>query len=274
MYVFKTHMKQNAIDTQINKIKQSKKIGLMTHVVVGYPTLDATEAIVNTMIKAGVDFIELQIPFSDPLVDGPAMMHANDIALENGTKTQDAFDLAQKLTKEFDIPFLFMGYYNSLFSRGIKLFCKQASDVGVSGLIFSDIPPEEEEKEGYLEACKSHDLYPIRLVSPASTDERLRINARVAKGFVYCVSRLGVTSAQSELDPRLEEYLKRVKKYFPTIPLAVGFGISKPEHIRALSKKAEIAIVGSAVIDIIRKHKTCDKDCLTEIADFLHYLRK
>lgn len=242
----------NLIDRQFEKIKKEKRIGLMTHVVVGYPALEATEEIVRVMADAGADFVELQIPFSDPLADGPTIMKASEEALRNGIKVRDAFKLMRKLSSEVKIPLLFMGYYNIVFKYGTARFCKDARRAGASGLIVPDIPLEEEKYENFMKSAKKNDLYAIRVVSPASTTERLEKNAAVAEGFVYCMARQGITGAKKELDPELVNYLERVKKIFD-VPVAVGFGISKREHIQALQGHADTAIVGSAVIDVISK---------------------
>lgn len=244
----------NLIDKQLKKIREEKRVGLMTHVVVGYPSLKATEEIVKVMADAGADFVELQIPFSDPLADGPTIMKASEEALRNGTRVKDAFALMRKLSGEVAIPLLFMGYYNTVFKYGTARFCKDARRAGASGLIVPDIPLEEEKHEHFIKSAKKNDLYAIRVVSPASTNERLEKNAEAAEGFVYCMARQGITGAKRELDPELVNYLKRVRRVFD-VPAAVGFGISKREHIQALQGHADTAVVGSAVIDIISRSK-------------------
>ncbi len=244
----------NLIDRQFERIKREKRMGLMMHVVVGYPTLEATEEIVQAMAESGADFVELQIPFSDPLADGPTIMKASEEALRNGTKVKDAFTLMRKLSSEVAIPLLFMGYYNTVFKYGTARFCKDARRAGASGLIVPDIPLEEEKHEHFMKSAKKNDLYAIRVISPASTRERLEKNAEAAEGFVYCMARQGITGAKRDLDPELVNYLKRVRRVFD-VPVAVGFGISKKEHIQALQGYADTAIVGSAVIDVISRSK-------------------
>ncbi len=261
----------NLIDRQFEKIKREKRIGLMMHVVVGYPTLEVTEEIVKVMAESGADFVELQIPFSDPLADGPTIMKASEDALRNGTKVKDAFTVMRKLSAQVTIPLLFMGYYNTVFKYGTARFCKDARRAGASGLIVPDIPLEEEKYEHFMKSAKKNDLYAIRVVSPASTRERLEKNAAVAEGFVYCMARQGITGAKKDLDHELIDYLKRVRDCFASqarsrndtklrghdfdVPVAVGFGISKKEHIQALQGHADMAIVGSAVIDVISRSK-------------------
>ena len=244
----------NEIDKKLADIGRGENIGLMTHVVVGYPTLEQTISLVKAMEKAGSDFVELQIPFSDPLADGTTIMRACEKALASGIQVKDAFATAKILAKQVSIPLVFMAYYNTIFQYGVSRFCKDAKEVGVSGLIIPDMPLEEEEREHFIKNCTKNLLHHIRVISPASTLKRLIKNAAVARGFVYCTARQGITGAKDTLDSSMESYLKMVKKYF-SIPLAVGFGISKKEHIQAISPYADIVVVGSAFIDIINQSK-------------------
>lgn len=226
----------------------------MTHVVIGYPSLEETEKIVKVMAKSGVNMIELQIPFSDPLADGPTIMNACEKSLENGIKVKDAFTLMKKLTKEVTIPLLFMSYYNIVFKYGVEKFCQDSKNAGAYGLIVPDMPIDEESEEHFYFYCKKYDLKNIQVISPASTTIRLEKNSAIANGFVYFTARQGITGAKEELDPRLINQLKNVRKFFK-IPLAVGFGISKKKHIEAIAPYADIAIIGSAIIDVINKSK-------------------
>lgn len=244
----------NLIDKQLATTKKENRLGLMTHLVVGYPSLEVTESLVRVMAESGVDFIELQIPFSDPLADGPTIMRACEKALENGVKVKDAFELASRLSKQVKIPLLFMAYYNTVFKYGTKKFCQDAKRIGISGLIIPDIPLEEEYQEHFIKYCKEAGLKNIRVISPASTDERLKKNAQVADGFIYCTARQGITGTQKGLDPQIISFLKDVKRYF-NIPIAVGFGISNKERIGMVKPFADLAIIGSAIIDIINNSR-------------------
>lgn len=246
-----------------------KQIKLMTHVVVGYPSLQETEDLVLMMDRIGVNFIELQIPFSDPLADGPTIMKACEASLEGGTKVRDTFALAEKLSGKISSPLLFMAYYNTVFKYGVEKFCKDAKEAGIAGLIVPDMPIEEEGREHFMKACEENNLYHIHVISPLSTDERLKKNAKVSTGFIYCTARQGITGARNELDPKIGEFLKRVKKYF-NIEVAVGFGISKKGHLEQIKGHADIAVVGSAVLDIINLHP---KDYLKKVENFLEGLK-
>jgi tryptophan synthase alpha chain len=243
-------MKNRTIKEQLELIKKTKKIGLMTHVVIGYPTEKDTITIVKEMAAAGTDFVELQIPFSDPLADGPVIMKANDRALENGLTLEKCFQVMSKASKEVEIPLLFMGYYNSVFRCGVENFCYRAKEAGAAGLIIPDVPADEEVAEGFMAACDKVGLHHIQLLSPNSTNERVALNAKYQNGFVYCTSRAGITGATKELDPGLSKFLKKAHQQIH-VPLAVGFGISQPAHIKALIGYADIAVVGSAVIEQI-----------------------
>ncbi len=243
---------------------------IMTHVVVGYPSLEETIKIVKVMAGNGADLIELQIPFSDPLADGPTIMMACEKSLERGTKVKDAFKIMKTLSFQVSVPLIFMAYFNTVFKFGVEKFCQDAKKAGAYGLIVPDMSIDEENEEHFFRACKQNNLVNIQVISPASTDERLRKNAAVANGFVYCTAHQGITGVKDQLDPNIVSYLKRVRKFF-SIPIAVGFGISKKEHIKQLSPYADIAVVGSAIIDVINKSDS--KDLEKNIVNFLNQLK-
>jgi tryptophan synthase alpha chain len=240
----------NSIDLRLEKIQKEKRTGLMTHAVVGYPTLEKTVDIVLAMERAGADFVELQIPFSDPLADGPTIQHACEVALQNGVHTQDAFSVVRDIAKKSTVPLLFMSYFNIVYQYGVEQFCADAAAAGVSGLIIPDAPLEAAEHEGLLKACTSYNLRYIVTLSPASNDERLQKNAQIAQGFAYCMARQGVTGAAGAIETNIEDYLNNIRSYI-SVPLAVGFGISSKERMQAVSPYCDVAIVGSAVIDVL-----------------------
>lgn len=240
------------IEKQLQKIKQENHLGIMTHVVIGYPSLEESKKLIRLMERLGVDFVELQIPFSDPMADGPTIMKANKHALDNSTKIKDTFAVMKEMSKEVSIPLLFMGYFNTLLNYGTEKFCRDAAKAGCSGLIFPDIPLEEESEEHYIKYAKKYHLHHIRTLSPASTSERMQKNMNVASGFVYFVGRKGITGAQAKLDKILMVNLKKIKKQ-AKIAVAVGFGISRVEHIKALRGETEVVVIGSAVLDTYKK---------------------
>lgn len=259
----------NLIDKKLKNIKKENRLGLMTHVVVGYPSLEATKTLVKVMEDAGADFIELQIPFTDPLADGPTIMRACEEALRNKTRVKDAFKLAGELSGKIKIPLLFMAYYNTVFKYGTKKFCQDSKKSGISGLIVPDIPLEEEHLEHFIKYCKAAELKNIRVVSPASTIDRLRKNAKIADGFVYCTARQGITGAKKELDSEIKKYLRQVKDYF-RIPLAAGFGIGNKERVNLIRGYSDIVVIGSAIIDVINKPGT--NNLISDVKEFLRSL--
>ena len=226
---------------------------LMTHVVLGYPTLRESIEIVRTMSDCGVSIIELQIPFSDPIADGTTIMRANEASLARGTDTADCLRALEKLSSKTDVPLIVMSYFNPAFNYrggGLRAFCRDTASAGAQGLIVPDVPVDA-NREGYWQISREENLLPVPLVSPVTPPSRLKkIAAHSGKGFVYCVSTTGTTGARSKLPKELPDYLKRVSRHFK-IPRAVGFGISTPSQVKSLGGLAHIAIVGSATIDLI-----------------------
>lgn len=243
---------------------------LMTHVIIGYPSLKDTVKIIKAMAKSSVDMIELQIPFSDPLADGLTIMDACEKSLENGTKVKDVFIVMKELSSQVPIPLLFMSYFNIVFKYGVEKFCRDAKNSGAYGLIVPDMPIDEEREEHYFAACKKYNLNNIQVISPVSTDERLRKNANVESGFVYFTSHQGITGVKDKLNPDLISNLQRIRKFF-SVPIAVGFGISKRKQLEKLAPYADIAVVGSAIIDVISKSN--EKNIERNIKQFINNLK-
>ena len=256
----------NKICKQIlNSRSDSKHPALMMHVVLGYPSLEKSIEIVKEMARAGAAIIELQIPFSDPIADGATIMAANEKALEEGVTPKDCLEAAKKLASDVDVPLLFMSYFNIPFHYpgSLESFCSDAKNSGISGLIIPDVPIEE-RVDGYLEISKEENLIPIPIVSPVTDEKRLEKIANMTKdGFVYCTSTMGTTGARAELAPGLKNYLQGVREKF-SVPIAVGFGISSVEQVKSLTGLADIAVVGSATIDLISKGAS-----VGEIRDFV-----
>jgi len=247
------------------------KPALMTHVVLGYPTLEKSIELIKAMSECGVSIIEIQIPFSDPIADGPTIMSANQVALENGITPKDCFEAAAKLSAVIDTPLLFMSYFNILFNykNGVSDFCKDAAACGIQGLIVPDVPPEE-TADGYWTSAKEFNLSAIPIVSPVSSNERLELIKKTTDAeFVYCVSVTGTTGARTTLPAELADYLSNVRNVFKR-PLALGFGISSKEQVLEASKHVELCVIGSAVIDIVRNNEP--KNQLKAVADFISNL--
>lgn len=258
------------IDRQFELIKSENRMGLMTHVVVGYPDLEMTEKIVLQMIKSGTDFIELQIPFSDPIADGPTIMKACEKSLENGTRVKDAFRLMEKLSKATDIPLLFMAYYNTVFKYDTEKFCIDAKKAGASGIIVPDMPIDEENEEHFYKYCKEQNLANIQVLSPSSTADRITKNVKTAGGFIYFTARQGITGVKDSLDINIKNKIDNIRKY-TDLPIAAGFGISKPEHVKKLKSISDAVIIGSAIIEIINSSKK--EDIIKNTANFIENIR-
>lgn len=259
------------IKKQLEKIKKEKRIGLMSHLVIGYPSLRKTVSLAKIMEMAGADLLELQIPFSDPVADGPTIMKACDYSLKRGTQVEDCFAVTKILIKKIKIPLLLMSYYNTLFVYGTERFIKKTKKIGISGLIVPDLPPEEEKEEKFINYCHKYGIHHIRILSPSSTDKRIKKNVKIASGFVYLVSRFGITGVRKTLDPKVRDYIGRIKKH-TKLPLAVGFGLSCKEHLKALKGYAEIAVVGSAIIEIIENVEL--KEAPRSLEKFIKRLRE
>ena len=214
----------------------------MTHIVIGYPNYARSMQTVEAMVEAGVDMIELQVPFSEPIADGPVILGANQRALAGGITVSRCLDFAGECVERFDIPFLLMSYYNILYRYGVAAFADRMSGLGLKGAIVPDLPPEEAQE--YLGAMNRARLAPILLYSPNTSGERLAYLAQHARGFVYCVARPGVTGARTEFSAELSEYLHRCRAA-TTLPLAVGFGFRDERDVAFLRGKADIAVLGS-----------------------------
>ncbi len=244
---------------------EQKEILLMTHLVIGYPSLDESFRIVEKMVSAGVDIMELQIPFSEPIADGPVILHANQKALAGGITVKRCLDFAQKATAAFDIPFLFMSYYNILYKYGVKRFAETMAQKGLKGAIVPDLPPEEGAQ--YLEAMSGNNLDPVLIFSPATPDTRMRYLAAFGRGLMYCVARKGVTGGQTSFSDDLDSYLARCRNA-TSLPLALGFGVKTKEDIDFLKGRVDIAVIGTQTI------RHVDREGVDSVAGFIRGLRQ
>lgn len=238
------------LEPYIAQRRQQRELLLMTHIVLGHPDFDTSLRLVESMVRAGVDLIELQIPFSEPIADGPVILRANQEALSAGSSVERCFELAAEVARRFEIPFLFMSYFNILFKRGVPGFVAGMQQAGLRGAIVPDLPPEEGAE--YLQAMAEHALDPIFIYSPNTSNERLKSIARHARGFVYCVARKGVTGSRTAFSDELSDYLGRARAA-TTLPLAVGFGVKEKSDMDFLRGKADIAVVGSETLRVLAK---------------------
>ncbi len=241
------------LEAYLNNRLEEKQILLMTHIVLGYPAFDDSFRIIETMVEAGVDLMELQIPFSEPTADGPVIVRANQRALESGATVQDCLNFAETVTQRFDIPFVIMGYYNIAFKYGVEPFAAAMSNCGIRGAIIPDLPPEEGRE--YLDAMQKQNLAPILIFSPTTSPERMQYIASFGSGFIYCVARKGVTGENTTFSEELKTYLEQCRRS-THLPLALGFGIKEKSDINFLKGKADIAVIGSQTIRIMEQQGT------------------
>lgn len=216
----------------------------------GDPDLETTERLIPAMAEAGADLIELGIPFSDPVAEGPVIQEANVRALSAGTTTDRIFEMVRRVRKKTDVPLVFMTYANVVFSYGTERFVRTASEAGIDGLILPDVPYEE--REDFAPVCGQYGLDFIPLVAPTSQD-RIRKIAEGAQGFVYCVSSLGVTGMRSRIGAAAGDLAEQVHRY-TDLPAAIGFGISTPGQAEEMAQRADGVIVGSAIVRLVAEH--------------------
>ena len=251
------------MENNIDKaLKGATGIQLMTHVVAGYPNLDVNADLIRLMAKRGVRLVEIQIPFTDPLADGPTIMRANQAALNSGITPRHCFELCTALSKELpDVGFMFMTYANIPFALGLDRFLDQAKASGASGLILPDLSWDEADGD-YAEAARGKGLHPIMVISPDTEGRRLDSVLKRASGLLYTTLKVGITGAGASLDQTGVDYVRNLKKK-ANLPIAAGFGISSPEHVRMLDGLADVAVIGSHIINLL------DTKGMTAVDEFL-----
>ena len=226
---------------------------LIAYLTVGYPDVETMRKAAVTLAQNGVNIIELGIPFSDPLADGATIQKASYQALQQGVTPQVCLEVAKQLHQQIATPLVFMTYYNPVLNFGLEAFCQSCAEVGVSGLIIPDLPPEEGEE---LEAVtEKYNLDLIYLLAPTSTKERVALVAARSRGFIYLVSLTGVTGARQTLPPELEDFVTRIRQKVKQ-PLCIGFGVSNPEQASRIASVADGVIVGSRLIQLIEEDAT------------------
>ena len=232
-------------------IRFATKPGLVAYLTAGDPDLATTREIALAAIDAGAEVIELGVPFSDPLADGPVIQRASQRAVAGRTRLVDVLKLATELrAARPQAGLVIFSYFNPVLRFGVEKFCQTAAEAGVDGVLITDMIVEESDE--YLVHLHKHHLAPIFLAAPTSSDERLRKIAEVTQGFVYAISRTGITGAQKTLTDDAEQLVRRLRRY-TQLPIAVGFGVSTPAHVAALAEFADAAVVGSALVAIIEK---------------------
>jgi tryptophan synthase alpha chain len=253
------------LDQFIYQQRQHKDILLMSHTVLGYPCWDDNYKAVAALVEAGVELIELQFPFSEPIADGPILLAANHAAIQSGASIQDCFKFAAEITQQYpQTCFLIMTYVNILVKYGINDFVKTAAQSGVAGCIIPDLPPEE--AGAYMTACQEQLLATIFLVTPKNSLQRIQQIVQNTNGLVYCVARKGVTGQRTQFAKLSDQYLRKVRS-ITSLPIAVGFGIQSPEDVQVLVGQADIAVVGTHAVKYAAERR------FKELQQFMQSLR-
>ncbi len=243
--------------TRIGKLfetlKEQKRCGMIAYLTAGDPSPAATPELVAALERGGADLIELGVPFSDPIADGPVIQQAGDRAIRAGTTLAKVLDIAAEIRKTSEVPLLLFTYLNPALRYGFERLARDAKAAGIDGCLLTDVSVEE--AEDYVTVMREAGLDTVFLAAPTSTDERLKLVARYSSGFVYLVSRTGITGEQTDISAAALPLIERMRAH-TDLPLAMGFGISKPEHVAALKDAVEAVVVGSAIVRQIERDST------------------
>ena len=251
------------------RIRKSGKPGLVTYITAGDPDLDRTGGLLRTLDRAGADVLEVGVPFSDPLADGPVIQRATERALASGTTLSGVLDLLRSMRGDISAPIVIFSYANPILRLGSEQFADRAREAGVDGVLILDLPIEEADESRTMLAQRGIDT--ILLLSPTTTDSRLRRAAALGSGFLYAISRLGVTGAREQLAAGAQEMVERIRRV-SDLPVALGFGISKPDQVREVGQWADAAVVGSALVDVIAREGT-SRDLNTRVEEYVRWLK-
>ncbi len=257
------------IDKRFEDLRAEGKKAFITYITAGDPSLEGTYDLVLSLEAAGADLIEIGVPFSDPIADGPVIQRATERALANDVSLGKILDLVKRIRETSDIPLMLMSYYNPLLNHGLERLAKDAAHAGLDGILASDLTVEEAGP--FVRTMKAEGLNTVFLVAPTSSAERIPKIARTSTGFLYAVSRTGVTGETNQLSDELVEFVRLLKRHTDQ-PIAVGFGISAPEHVQAVWAEADGAIVGSAIVQQIEKQMNKD-DMAEAVGSFVRKLR-
>jgi tryptophan synthase alpha chain len=257
------------IDDRFAALRSKGERALVPFLTAGDPDLETTEALVLTMAEAGADIIELGVPFSDPIADGPTIQRASQRALASGTTLRGILELVRRVRPQIDVPLLLMGYANNFFAMGAEHFAAAASKAGVDAVIVADLPPEEGAE--FFAACRAAGIDPVLLAAPTTTPERIARLVSETRGFLYYVSLTGVTSARASLAEGIEEKVRAIQRQ-GAVPVCVGFGVSTPAHAQAIGEYADGVVVGSAIVDRIEQAAS-KADAIDAVASFIAELK-
>ncbi len=257
------------IEAVFQQLQARGEKALIPFITAGDPDLKTTRALALEVASRGADLLELGIPFSDPLADGPTIQASSTRAIKGGVHLADALELAGQLRRQSDLPLILMGYYNPVLQYGLERTAKEAARLGVDGFIIPDLPPEEARP--WRQAALAEDLAPIFLAAPTTGSERLKNLGRLTRGFLYYVSVTGITGARDRLPPDLVVALQQVRTLVKC-PLAVGFGISTPEQVKLLAPHVDGVVVGSAIVQRVARLQ--GGELLREVGDFIARLKE
>lgn len=259
----------NRIDKKFKELKRKNKKAFIAFITAGYPNLGITKKLILEFAKIGVDIVELGVPFSDPMADGSIIQESSQFALKRNTHLKDILNLVKQVRRDTDIPICLMTYYNPIFCFGEERFVRVAKKYGVDGLILPDLPPDE--GRSFIKLANRYNLDVICFISPTTSRERAKYISSIARGFIYYVSLTGVTGPRQTLPADLIGHLKAIKRITKK-PICVGFGISRPEQVKDIYKIADGAIVGSAIVNKIKKNLS-QKDLVKNVVRFVEYLK-
>jgi tryptophan synthase alpha chain len=257
------------LDSVFAALRRERRTGLVTYVTAGDPDLDRSRAILVALDRAGADVLEIGVPFSDPVADGPVIQRAADRAVRNGTTLSNVLEMVTAVRAQVRTPIVLFSYANPILRLGLDRFAQRASDAGVDGVLVLDLPLEEAEP--LRDTIVNAGLDPIFLVAPTTSPERIRKAGALGRGFLYAISRLGVTGARATLDEGGRALVERIRAE-SDLPVAVGFGISHPDHVREVGRWAEAAVVGSSLVGVIEHHGAAP-DLVEAVEQHVRWLR-
>ena len=257
------------IEKRFEQLKSEHRKAFIPYITAGDPSLDVTLELILALENSGADIVELGVPFSDPIADGPVIQRATERALHNGVRLSDVLHLGERVRKRSEIPLVLFSYFNPLLNYGLEKLAHDAVKAGFDGVLGTDLTVEESDE--FVRTMRSTGLNTIFLAAPTSSSERIKRIAAASNGFLYAVSRTGVTGEQRVLASDLKEFLQTLRSHTSS-PIAVGFGVSQPDHVRAVWQEADAAIVGSSIVKEIEQHigKT---DLVERVSAFAHWLK-
>ena len=257
------------IESRFRQLREQRAKGLVVYFTAGDPTLEATGELLVTLERAGADIIELGVPFSDPLADGPVIQRASERALRSGTTLRGILEKFPQWRETVLVPVILFTYYNPILQYGLENFARDAAQAGVDGALVVDLSPEEADQ--YFAAMRARNLDTVFLASPTSTDARLEKISKLSSGFLYLISRMGVTGERRDIAASVRPLVERARR-LTSLPLAVGFGISSPEQVKEVQSLADAAVVGSAVVHTIEERYA--KEGTAAIENFVRWLKE